>query len=148
MKVHHVKPHGALYNQAARTPNVASAITKAVDDFDPDLIVYGLSGSHLIKEAKALNLRTANEVFADRTYQDDGSLSARTNPQALITNETLALNQVLKMIKEQLVVSVNNVAVPIIADTICIHGDGLNAVNFAEVINQQLKNNNIEIRTI
>src|SRR5207237_4598057 len=85
--IHHVKPHGALYNMAARDKILAEIIARAVKDFDNKLILYGLSGSESISEAKELNLQTANEVFADRTYQDDGSLTPRSQTNALIEDE-------------------------------------------------------------
>src|SRR5689334_8634907 len=84
--IRHVKPHGALYNMAARDVKVARSIAAAVKDFNHELVLCGLSGSQSIKEAKAVGLRTASEVFADRTYQDDGSLTPRTQFNALIEN--------------------------------------------------------------
>src|SRR5687767_11479 len=80
----HVKPHGALYNQSAKDSGVAKAVAKAIKDFDDRLVLFGLSGSHSIREAALLGLKTCNEVFADRTYQDDGSLTPRSQPGALI----------------------------------------------------------------
>lgn len=79
-RIHHVKPHGALYNMAARDTAMSKAIAEAVKDFDEKLMIYGLSGSELIKQAGAIGLKTANEVFADRTYQDDGSLTPALSP--------------------------------------------------------------------
>jgi UPF0271 protein len=147
-KIHHVKPHGALYNQAAKDKFIAAAIAKAVFDIDSSLIIYGLSGSHLIKEAQKLGLRTASEVFADRTYQDDGSLTDRKQNNAMITDAKVSLDQVIKLVYEQKVTSVNNVSVPIKAETICLHGDGDHAVEFATNIYNCLKENNIEIKAV
>ncbi len=146
--IHHIKPHGALYNMAARDKAIAATIAKAVKDFDKNLIVYGLSGSNLITEAQALQLKTASEVFADRTYRDDGSLTSRSQPNALIEDENVSLKQVLQMIQQQTVTSINNITVPISAETICIHGDGKHAVAFARRIHQTLKQNNIAIKPI
>jgi UPF0271 protein len=147
-KIHHVKPHGALYNQAAKDKFIAAAIAKAVFDFDSSLVMYGLSGSHLIKESQKLGLRTASEVFADRTYQNNGSLTDRKQRNALITDAKVSLDQVIKLVYEQKVTSVNNVSVPIKAETICLHGDGDHAVEFATNIYNCLKENNIEIKAV
>ena len=133
-KIRHVKPHGALYNMSAKDAMIANVIAKAVRDFDSSLALFGLSGSHSINEAKAMGLTTASEVFADRTYQDDGSLTPRSQPNALIENAGKAVQQVLQMIKEGSVTTVSGKTIPIVAETICIHGDGKNAVEFAKVI--------------
>jgi UPF0271 protein len=146
--IHHVKPHGALYNQAAKDKSIAAAIAKAVYDFDRTLVVYGLSGSYLISEAQMLGIKTTSEVFADRTYQDDGSLTDRKQKSAMITDAKVTLNQVIKLVYEQKVTSVNNVSVPIKAETICLHGDGDHAVEFATNIYNCLKENNIEIKAV
>ncbi|MDE3145208.1 MAG: LamB/YcsF family protein [Bacteroidota bacterium] len=147
-RLHHVKPHGALYNMAAKNAEMANTIVQAIKDIDENLIIYGLSGSHLISEAKKLNLKTASEVFADRTYQDDGSLTSRKQPNALIEDENISVQQVLQMIQNQSVTSISNKQVNIVAETICIHGDGKHAVDFAKKINETLKLNNIEIRSV
>ena len=102
-KLHHVKPHGALYNMAAKNAAVAHAITMAVKDFDTELIFYGLSGSIMIEEANKTGLKTAREVFADRTYQPNGSLTARNEINALITDTATAVQQVLQMINSKTV---------------------------------------------
>jgi 5-oxoprolinase (ATP-hydrolysing) subunit A len=133
-KLHHVKPHGALYNQAAKDVNLAEAIANAVKKIDANLILYGLSGSYLISEAEKIGLRTKSEVFADRTYQSDGSLTPRTMPNALIMNLDEMLKQVLQMIEKQTVTATNGDIVTLKAETICIHGDGENAVEFAKAI--------------
>lgn len=148
VNLHHVKPHGALYNIAAKDKTLAAVIAKAVHDFDPSLVLYGLSGSYSIAKANAIGLKTASEVFADRTYTDEGQLTPRMLPNALIEDTNDSLEQVLLMIREQKVISLNNIAVPITAETICIHGDGSHAVEFAQTIHRALKENNIEIRTI
>ncbi len=145
---HHVKPHGALYNKSARDPKVAKAVARAVKDFDEGLILVGLSGSHSIKEADALGLRTANEAFADRSYQDDGSLSPRSSPNALIEDVEQALGQVLQIITKGTVTTVSGKEIPVQAETICIHGDGKEAVQFAKEINRLLKENHIDIKAI
>ena len=146
--LHHVKPHGALYNMAARDAAMARVIVQAVKDVDATLIFYGLSGSHLISEAKALGLRTASEVFADRTYQDNGSLTPRSQANALIHDQAISLKQVLQMIQEQTVTAVSGKTVSLTAETICIHGDGPHAVSFAKQINTTLKSASIDIISI
>ena len=146
--MHHVKPHGALYNMAARDAVMARIICQAVKDFDAHLILYGLSGSYLISEAEALGLKTASEVFADRTYQDNGSLTPRSQPSAMIHDQASSLAQVLQMIQKQTVVSVTGKTIPLSAETICIHGDGPNALSFAQEINAALHTASIKIQTI
>jgi len=147
-KLHHVKPHGALYNMAAKDALLATALAQAVHDFDPHLIFYGLSGSEMIKAAEKLGLKTASEVFADRTYQDDGSLTPRSHKEALIQTQEESIRQVLRMIKHKEVISLNQKTVKIKADTLCIHGDGTHAVDFAKRIHERLVNEGIQIRQI
>jgi 5-oxoprolinase (ATP-hydrolysing) subunit A len=138
-RLHHVKPHGALYNMAGRDIQTARAIVQAVKDFNEELILFGLSNSVLVREGKALDLKVANEVFADRTYQDDGSLTPRSQPNALIEDDEQCIRQVLQMINEGTVTTTSGKRIPIIADTICIHGDGKHAVSFAKKIHEALK---------
>lgn len=145
-KLAHVKPHGALYNQSAKDPSIAFTIAKAVKDFDASLLLFGLSGSHSISEAEKMGLFTVNEVFADRTYQDDGSLTPRSQPNALIEDEAMAVSQAMLMITQQTVTTTSGKIIPIIAETICLHGDGPNAVRFAKAISTALKQANIDIK--
>ena len=123
-RMNHVKPHGALYNMSAKDASIAATIAKAVKEFDSTLILFGLSGSHSISEAKTIGLKTASEVFADRTYQDDGSLTPRSQSGALIEDEEKATQQVLQMIQNGTVTTVSGKKIPIAAETVCIHGDG------------------------
>lgn len=136
--LHHVKPHGALYNQAAKDRELAAAIARAVIEFDRKLILYGLSGSHLIRESEKLGLVTASEVFADRTYQSDGSLTPRSQPNALIENDDEAARQAIMMADRGEVVAIDGEKVVLTADTICLHGDGAHAVEFANKIRSAL----------
>ncbi|MES2427712.1 MAG: 5-oxoprolinase subunit PxpA [Bacteroidota bacterium] len=145
-KLHHVKAHGALYNMAAKDVALSRAIVQAVHDFDPTLILYGLAGSEMIRAAKQMGITTAAEVFADRTYQDDGSLTPRTQSNALITDEQQAIDQVIMMVKHQQVISVNKKTVSLSAETLCLHGDGTHAVEFAKLINNKLKNEGIAVK--
>lgn len=142
----HIKPHGALYNMAAANAKLAEAIAEAVYKVNPMLVLYGLSGSELIKAGYKLGLRVANEVFADRTYQNDGSLTSRKLPNALITDEEHAAAQSLRMVKNGLVTSANGLDVIIQADTICLHGDGEHAATFAAKIHTLLKEENIGLQ--
>jgi UPF0271 protein len=147
-KLHHVKPHGALYNQAAKDAKLAEAISKAVKAADENLIVYGLSNSFLISEAEKINLKTASEVFADRTYQSDGHLTPRTEPNALIHDTESAVSHVLEMIREQSVTAANGEKVSLKSETVCIHGDGENALLFAEAIYKKLSEKGISIQSV
>lgn len=144
-KIRHVKPHGALYNQAAKDRELASALAEAVSEFDSGLIFYGLSGSLMIEEAETAGLTTASEVFADRTYRSDGFLTPRSQPNALIHETETSVTQVLNMVKYGRVRSTDASMVPIKAETICIHGDGPNAVEFAKLIRERLTSEGIRI---
>jgi len=144
-KLHHVKPHGALYNSAAINQECSTAIVKAVRDFSPELILFGLANSVMIEAAKESGLRYKQEVFADRTYQEDGTLTPRSQPSALITEEDQCLRQVLQMVQQGTVVSVNGKQIPIHADTVCVHGDGAHAIRFVQLLNTRLRQEGINI---
>lgn len=146
--LHHVKPHGALYNMAAVDANMGSIIANVIKEMDKNLILYGLSNSHSITAAKAIGLKTANEVFADRTYQSDGTLTPRTMSGALIKNDDEAIEQVLWMIEKKKVKTVTGELIPIQAETICIHGDGQHALSFAQQIYSTLQSRHIHVQTI
>lgn len=146
--LHHVKPHGALYNMAATDPALAAAICRAVKDFDSDLILYGLSGSELMKEAELVRLEVCNEVFADRTYLPGGLLTPRSRPNALITDEAASVAQVLQMVQQSTVNTLTGETIPIRAETICLHSDGAHALAFAQKIHTTLKEHGIEIRPL
>ncbi|SEA06358.1 UPF0271 protein [Thalassobacillus cyri] len=147
-KMQHVKPHGALYNMAAKRQDLSEAIAEAVFKVDSDLILFGLAGSELVKAGKKAGLRTASEVFSDRTYQEDGSLTSRKEINALLTDYEEAVSQVIRMVKEKKVHTVQGKDIDVQADTICIHGDGANALDFAKYINQALKESGIETAKI
>ncbi|MCM3698877.1 LamB/YcsF family protein [Paenibacillus macerans] len=148
VKLQHVKPHGSLYNMAARHAGLAEAIAEAVYKVDPELILFGLAGSELIKAGQKAGLRTASEVFSDRTYQSDGSLTPRKQPDALITDEQKSISQVIRMVAEGKVMSQQNVDVLIRADTICIHGDGAHSVEFAGKIRSSLEEAGMVVQPI
>ena len=141
LPVRHVKPHGALYNQSAKNISLARTIATAIKDFDSSLVLFGLSGSCSVREAESIGLKAFNEVFADRTYQDDGSLTPRSQPRALIEDAEATVRQVVQMIREGTVQTVSGKIIPIVADTICIHGDGKHAVEFAKSIHGVLAEN-------
>jgi UPF0271 protein len=143
----HVKAHGALYNMAARDAALAEAIAGAVHAADSSLILFVLPNSALARAARACGLRVANEVFADRTYQRDGSLTPRSRPDALIHDEGAAVAQVLRMIRDGVVRATDGTEVPIVADTVCLHGDGPHPVEFARRLRAELAANGIVVRS-
>lgn len=141
----HVKPHGMLYNQAAKDPHLAQAIAKAVHDYDPSLILVGLAGSELIRAGERHRLVTRQEVFADRGYQADGSLVPRMQPGALIHDEEQALAQTLDMVQAGRVKSVTGVWTTVTAQTVCIHGDGEYALAFARRLRAAFNARNVHV---
>lgn len=144
-KLHHVKPHGALYNRAAKDIIVSRLICDTICEIDASLIFYGLSGSVMETTAAQSGLAFRSEVFADRTYQRDGSLRPRTLPDALITDNDKCIQQVLQMVRNKTVTTIDGDEIPMRAETICIHGDGAHAVEFAKLIFDELKKNGIHI---
>ncbi|MEK4384553.1 5-oxoprolinase subunit PxpA [Solibacillus sp. FSL W7-1464] len=146
VKMQHVKPHGALYNMAAVNDELADAIAKAVHDVSPDLLLYGLASSKLTAAGENRGLQTVHEVFADRTYQADGTLTSRTFPNALITDEEKAIAQIIEMVKEGAVTSVQQTKVALQAHSICVHGDGEHAVQFAKRARQELDQQGVSVR--
>ncbi|QDS34333.1 LamB/YcsF family protein [Brevibacillus brevis] len=143
--MHHVKPHGALYNMAATRPALAESIALAIYKVNPELVLYGLAGSELTRAGEKIGLATAHEVFADRTYQQDGTLTPRSQPNAIITDQQQSLQQVIRMVNEGLVLTQQGVDIPIQADSICIHGDGAHALEFAQSIREALSGAGITI---
>ena len=146
--IQHVKPHGALYNMAAVNRELSEAIAEAVYKVNPELILFGLAGSELVSAGEKVGLRTASEVFADRTYQQDRTLTSRKLPHAVITDDDAAVAQVIRMAKEGKVMTQQDVDVDIKADTVCIHGDGAHALSFAKKIRQTLEDSGISVRKI
>lgn len=133
---------------AAKNAGLSEAIAEAVYKVNPELILFGLSGSELVKAGEKIGLKTANEVFSDRTYQEDGSLTSRREPNALITDHKQAVNQVVRMVKEGKVSTLQGKDIPIKAETVCIHGDGKTALEFAKYIPEALKNEGITVSAI
>ena len=137
--MHHVKLHGALYNMVSRDRDLAEAVVKAVRITDKNPVFYVLSGSELERAARANgDLTVVSEVFADRTYQADGSLTPRSRPDALIQDEAAAVAQVLRMVREGRVRATDGTEVPITAGTVCLHGDGPHPVAFARRLREEL----------
>ncbi|HET9984147.1 MAG TPA: 5-oxoprolinase subunit PxpA [Longimicrobiales bacterium] len=127
----HVKPHGALYNMAAGDAALADAIAAAVRDVDRGLVLFGLAGSELVAAGERAGLRTASEAFADRAYTSDGALVPRRREGALVTDAEEAVRRALGMVVDGRVRAIDGADVPLRADTICIHGDGAHAAEFA-----------------
>ena len=148
VKMQHCKPHGALYNQAAKDPALAAAIAEAVYEVDPELILLGLANSHLITEAEKVGLKTASEVFADRAYQADGSLVPRSKPGAVIHDKDEASARTIRMVKEGKVTAITGEEVPLKADSICVHGDNPSAVEFVKNIRAKLTEEGVTIAPI
>jgi len=137
-KLHHVKPHGAFYNQAAKDINLARAIAQAVKDLGDGVILYGLASSCFVEAAKELNVPLWQEVFADRRYTPEGYLAPRSQVNAMIENEAEAVTQALRMANEGEVIALDGSVVKVQADTLCIHGDGPSALEFVKKIRSLL----------
>ena len=144
-KLHHVKPHGALYNMAAKDEALALAIAEAIARTDEKLILVGLSGSLMEMAAKAKGLRFAAEVFADRAYEDDGTLVSRSKPGAMIEEESLAFSRMIRLMREGVIESINGREIPLAADTICVHGDSPKALAFARGLREALNAEGITV---
>jgi UPF0271 protein len=144
-QLRHVKPHGMLYNQAAKDAQLADAIARAVHDVDSGLILVGLAGSELIRAGERYGLATREEVFADRGYRADGSLVPRSEPGALIADEEQALAQTLEMVQRGQVKSITGEWATVHAQTVCLHGDGEHALEFARRLRKEFELNNIKI---
>ena len=145
MRLQHVKPHGALYNMAAKDYALSLAICEAIHDYDPEIIVMGLSGGEMIRAAKDCGLKAASEVFAARGYEEDGTLVNRRKEGAMITDEDEAIARVIRMVKEGVVTAVTGKDIPIQADSVCVHGDGEKALLFVEKIRKVLTENDVQI---
>jgi UPF0271 protein len=144
--VAHVKPHGGLYNLAARDRGVAEAIASAVRAIDRRLVLMGLANSELVRAGRAAGLTVEEEFFADRTYRGDGTLTSRALPNALITDEDEMVSRVLRVIETHRVATVDETEILMQVDTICLHGDGPHAVMFARRLRQALRDAGIEPR--
>ena len=145
IKMHHVKPHGALYNMAGKDLKLALAICEGIYEVNPELILLALSGSKMIEAAKSIGLKVAREAFADRAYEEDGSLVSRTKEGAMILDENESIKRVSRMIKENKVKAITGIDIPIKVDSICVHGDGIKALEFVRKIKSSLEEENIKI---
>ena len=146
MKLQHVAPHGAMGNACQYDEDIASAIVEAICEYDKDLIVYYCAGAVLGDIAESKGLRTASEIFADRAYMDDLSLVPRKMEGAMITDEDIAIQRCVKMIKEGKVTSITGKELDIKGDTLCVHGDGPKALAFVQKIREKFTEEGIEIR--
>lgn len=138
-RLSHVKPHGALYNMAARDAKLAAAIARAVHDFDPALRLFGLANSALVDAGNAIGIPVAAEAFADRRYRADGTLQPRREADAVIQESDEAIAQAMAMAREGHVRAVDGSIVALQADTLCVHGDGAHAVDFARQLRAALE---------
>lgn len=146
LPLHHVKPHGALYNMAAKDLALARAICEGIHALDPRLTLLALSGSAMIDAAREIGLPVRSEVFADRGYRADGTLVPRSQPGAMIEDEEEAIRRVIRMVKDGLVTAVDGSDVPLLADSICVHGDGPQALAFVRRIRSGLLAAGIQVQ--
>jgi len=144
----HVKPHGAMYNMAAKDGKLARAIVEGIYEVDRNLIVLGLSGSELISAAKEKGLKYANEVFADREYNPDGTLVSRNLPGSMICDKSIAVSRVIRMVTEGKVIAINGEDMDITVDSICVHGDNPEAIEFVRLIKEGLLRAKVEIKSL
>lgn len=145
VKMQHVKPHGALYNMAGKDYELSKGICQAIYDFDPELILLGLSGSQMINAGLDIGLKCANEFFADRAYEDDGSLRARSKEGSMITDENEAIERVVKVLKTGCVTTYSGKKLELKIDSICVHGDNAHALEFVRIIRERLSSEGITI---
>jgi len=143
----HVKAHGAMYNDAAADYNIARAIAEAIFEIDPNLALMALANSQMITAANDVGLRAISEVFADRAYEDDGSLVSRAVPNSVIHDENVCIQRILQMLKEGTVHAASGKLIKVKSDSICVHGDNPSALQFVQKITEILKLENIEIRS-
>lgn len=144
----HVKPHGALFNMAASDEKLALAVAEGVYAVDRNLVLFGLTGSQLIKAGEEVGLRVASEVFADRAVNDDGTLVARGLPGAMIEDAQEAADRVIDMIKNGCVKSIQGNKIKVKADTVCVHGDSPQALEFVLQIRKRLEEKGIKIMPV
>ena len=138
LRLAHVKPHGALYNVAARDPDVAQAIAAAVAAWDPQMSLVALSGSRLVAAGQATGLAVLNEAFADRCYQANGELVSRETAGAVLTDPVMAARQALALAQGEAVATLSGEALRVAADTLCLHSDTPNALNIAQAVHAAL----------
>jgi UPF0271 protein len=142
----HVKPHGALYNMAAKDYELAKAICQAMKEVDDSLVLLALSNSEMLRAAKDTGMSSASEVFADRAYERDGSLVPRSRKGAVIEDKELAVKRVIRMAKEGVVEAIGGSTISIEADSVCVHGDGGKALEFVKRIREGFLEAGIEVK--
>jgi 5-oxoprolinase (ATP-hydrolysing) subunit A len=147
-EMQHVKPHGAMYNMAAKDDKLARAIIEGIWEVDRNLIVLGLAGGKLVNAAKEKGLKAANEVFADRAYNPDGTLVARNLPGSMIHDKNSSILRAIRMVTEGKVTAINGEDMEIEVDSICVHGDNPEATKFVRLIKEELLKVNIEIKPL
>ena len=148
VKLQHVKPHGALFNMAVRDRELSDAIARAVAAFDKGLILFGLPGSEILSAGRAVGLRVAAEVFADRAYEPDGSLASRRKPGAVIHDAGVVVARAVRMVKENAVNAIEGSLVTLEADTICVHGDTPGSDDLAAKIRTGLEGAGVTVKAI
>ncbi|HYM86428.1 MAG TPA: 5-oxoprolinase subunit PxpA [Pseudoxanthomonas sp.] len=146
LRLNHVKPHGAFYNQAARDRDLADAIASAVRDHDPSLLLYGLSASALTDAGTALGLQVVHEAFAERRYEADATLTPRSHADASIEFPAEAAAQVTRLLREETVIARTGERVPLHADSICLHGDRADAAEFARELRVAIQEAGFQVR--
>lgn len=144
----HVKPHGALYNMAARDAGLAAAVARAVAAYSHSLILLGLPDSELLKAGRSLGLQVASEVFADRAYEPDGSLASRKKPGAVIHDVDAVIGRAVRMATERTVVAIDGSIVHVAADTICVHSDTPGADGLAAKLRTALEGAGVAVKPI
>jgi UPF0271 protein len=147
-KVTHVKPHGALNNMACEDYELAKIISESIIQVNKDLIFLVPTGSQMEKVGKKLGMKTATEIFADRNYEDDGNLVSRSKKNALITDPEIAKKHVIKMVENQALNCLSGKQIPCEIDSICVHGDGKNAVSTAKEIKEGLIESGIILKSL
>ena len=141
----HVKAHGAMYNMAAKDEKMALTIAEAIGEYNPCLILLGLSGSQMLKAAQTVGIPFKKEVFADRAYEEDGSLVARTKPGAMIEDENEAIQRIIDMVRFGKVRAITGKEIPVEPDSVCVHGDNPKALDFVVKIRKRLEEEGITV---
>ena len=147
-RLRHVKPHGALYNMAARDRTLADAVARAVASFDDTLVLFGLSGSSLLDAGRNAGLTVAAEVFADRAYEPDGALVAREQPGAVVHDPEAVVRHAIQMVRDGTVTAVDGAAIPLAVDTICVHGDTPGAADLAMKLRAGLQAAGVDVKPV
>lgn len=145
LPVQHVKPHGAFYNMAGKDLEMSLGICEAVAEFDNNIILLALAGSQMVEAAKQVGLRVASEFFADRAYEDDGSLVARSKPGAVLHDEDACIDRIVTLAKTGTVKTINGSSIALLAHSICVHGDNPSAVLFVKKIRETLAAEGIKV---